>query len=250
MDRELFARLVAQKESECLYEAELERLLEAYPWFALLKVLLLKSYHGNPQKKQQEVMLYKNMASSLLSYNYYNYLSQLSRDASRRFMQGKNFEDAQIIDAFIEKKIGRIKPDDTVNYNVDISRSQQLDDSVVSESLAKIFVMQGHFEMAIDVYRKLILKYPKKNTYFASAIDDLQLRLSVAEGRVSSLGADLSSGVDVTGIDNLEPMESAGVCGNGLYKLNTRGMGGVELKEPLELLCGVIEPNSSYNDRY
>jgi tetratricopeptide (TPR) repeat protein len=44
----------------------------------------------------------------------------------------------------------------------------------ISENLANIMVKQGKFDKAIDIYEKLILKYPQKNAYFAAKIEELK----------------------------------------------------------------------------
>lgn len=49
-------------------------------------------------------------------------------------------------------------------------------DEIVTETLAEIFEQQGHYSKAIEAYRKLILKYPEKSTYFASRIEELEKR--------------------------------------------------------------------------
>lgn len=45
-----------------------------------------------------------------------------------------------------------------------------------TETLAAIYAEQGYYEQAIDVYAKLILLYPEKSTYFAALVDEIKLK--------------------------------------------------------------------------
>lgn len=45
------------------------------------------------------------------------------------------------------------------------------EDGLISESLADIMVKQGKYDKALDMYRKLSLRNPEKNTYFADKIE-------------------------------------------------------------------------------
>ncbi len=47
------------------------------------------------------------------------------------------------------------------------------EDDLVSESLAEIMIKQGKFDKAIEMYRKLSLRNPQKNAYFADKIEKL-----------------------------------------------------------------------------
>lgn len=49
-------------------------------------------------------------------------------------------------------------------------------DEIVTETLAQIYEQQGHISKSIEAYRKLILKFPEKSTYFASRIEELEKR--------------------------------------------------------------------------
>ncbi|MCR5828380.1 MAG: hypothetical protein K6G53_08185 [Bacteroidales bacterium] len=52
-------------------------------------------------------------------------------------------------------------------------KPQQIPDTgeVCTETLAGIYYSQGFYRRAIDIYKKLILFYPEKNTYFAALIE-------------------------------------------------------------------------------
>ena len=62
------------------------------------------------------------------------------------------------------------------------------DDSLLSESLAKIFIKQGRYERAHEIIYNLSLKYPKKSIYFADQLRFLQKLI-----KIQKLKADASA---------------------------------------------------------
>ena len=46
-------------------------------------------------------------------------------------------------------------------------------DDFVTETLANIYFNQGHYNKAIDAFKKLILKFPEKSTLFANKIEEI-----------------------------------------------------------------------------
>jgi len=57
-------------------------------------------------------------------------------------------------------------------------KSSEDQHSLVTETLAKIYTEQGLYPKAIEVYEKLVLKYPEKNAYFAARITELEKKLN------------------------------------------------------------------------
>ncbi len=55
-----------------------------------------------------------------------------------------------------------------------IPRPTHSDDSLLSESLAKIFIKQGRYERAYEIISGINLKFPKKSAYFADQLRFLQ----------------------------------------------------------------------------
>lgn len=70
-----------------------------------------------------------------------------------------------------------------------VARPEHSDDSLLSESLARIFIKQRRYERAYEIISGLSLKFPKKSAYFADQLRFLQ-KLIINQRRLKALEGD------------------------------------------------------------
>jgi len=87
----------------------------------------------------------------------------------------KKVDKFSIIDTFIETN-PKIKPLDRNTKNIDVSpESSTENDSLMTETLAKVYLEQKKYESAIKAYHILSLKYPEKSGFFADRIKAIKI---------------------------------------------------------------------------
>jgi hypothetical protein len=82
-----------------------------------------------------------------------------------------------IIDKIIESEPGNIRLDPNQRFfeaNQKAKESLLENEHLVTETLAKIYVLQGNIPKAVRAYEILSLKFPQKSAYFASLIENLK----------------------------------------------------------------------------
>lgn len=123
---------------------------------------VLKKQLENIDVRNNEIP--KKNESSIFSIDELSELPELER--------AENEKD-KAIEAFLNnnKEISAIQPKDSVKAAPPTLESE-LD--LVSETLAQIFIKQGNFDKAKEIYTKLTLKYPEKRDYFAALIKKLK----------------------------------------------------------------------------
>jgi len=77
-----------------------------------------------------------------------------------------------LIDKFIEQepRISKLKREEFFSPVQSAEQSLIENDEIVTETLARVYLEQEHFDKAISAYEKLSLKYPQKNSFFANQI--------------------------------------------------------------------------------
>jgi hypothetical protein len=82
------------------------------------------------------------------------------------------------VDSFIESYLvhePKITPKKELSDDQEDLAKESAKVNVVSETLAKIYLQQGHHEKATKAFEKLSLKYPEKSAYFAALAKEARL---------------------------------------------------------------------------
>jgi len=88
---------------------------------------------------------------------------------------GKQLSAADLIDKFIREEPKITRPKTEFFNPINMAKQSVAEDiTFVSETLAKIYVLQGNYLKALDAYENLRLKYPEKRLYFAAQIKNLR----------------------------------------------------------------------------
>jgi len=78
-----------------------------------------------------------------------------------------------LLDAFLESN-PKIVPSDEIQ-EIDIEAASSIEDeSLITETMAQLYMNQKQFKKAITAYKGLILKYPEKSSFFAIQIQEAQ----------------------------------------------------------------------------
>jgi len=152
---------------------ELYCLIEEYPYFHTGHQLYLKGLQQTDEKEMASRM--KKTALNVRDRNLlYHYIHCPSPkiDISNEDEKKAAWSSGDLIDFFL-KTNPKIVPNDC-RYEVDLSEGLQENHEIDTETLADIYVTQGHKDKAIEIYEHLILKYPEKIIYFAAQIERLK----------------------------------------------------------------------------
>ena len=88
----------------------------------------------------------------------------------------KKLVQSELIDKFIlaNPRIESVKDASKAPLEDISSPFTESDGGFVTETLARIYINQGYYSKATDIYEKLSLKFPEKSSYFASQIEKVK----------------------------------------------------------------------------
>jgi tetratricopeptide (TPR) repeat protein len=106
-------------------------------------------------------------------------LSEIKNSKKKIKPEGpKQKEQIEIIDQFIKTQPsikGKVAAEAPASQKDDLSEKSLIyGENIISETLAQILIKQGKKDKAIEVFKKLIWKFPQKKAYFAAQIEDLK----------------------------------------------------------------------------
>ena len=141
-----------------------------YPYFLIPRILYLSKLKLNSKKFQ----------------NYLNHVSLYTTERSflrkkiNKIKSGNNENQKQIVENFISKN-RKIKKNSTNNNDLekDLINSKKKIKNIITENMAKIYISQNKLNEGIKIYKKLMIKFPKKRTYFAEEIKKIKKNIYV-----------------------------------------------------------------------
>ncbi|MDE6139951.1 MAG: hypothetical protein K2F95_03255 [Alistipes sp.] len=140
----------------------LDNLLQRYPWFSLARIA--RRGIGAPADEKSSILSGSRL-TSMPPYRAIDIaaLTRLTED--------------DIIDRFLKKDDYRIvSQDGEATEEVRTESSHDDETEMISEELAQIYLAQGMYGEAIDIYRRLSLLNSEKSVYFVELIAQIEAK--------------------------------------------------------------------------
>lgn len=130
-----------------------------------------ESDEPKPSKKETSIEMNPDKVDNNIVDN-----TSSDKDAVKDKSSDKKEVQKEIIEKFIKSNPKILPADEEPKGEIDdlSTASAEMHDDLATENLAIILSRQGKREKAIEIYEKLILKNPKKKSYFAARIAELK----------------------------------------------------------------------------
>jgi hypothetical protein len=174
MKKTVFNNLIKspKKNIEITNVDDIKKLQIEFPYCESIYILLLLKAHSSDDINFTKILSTTSIyASNRESLFYFIYPKQ-KLNVIEKSVKSHLFEDwlseSLMVD---EKRLG----ENIIKENVKTSIEDN--DDLTTETLAKIYIDQGHYERAIQAYKILCLKYPKKSGFFANQIKIIKSKI-------------------------------------------------------------------------
>tara|TARA_A100001037_G_scaffold252018_1_gene235826 strand:+ start:265 stop:945 length:681 start_codon:yes stop_codon:yes gene_type:complete len=136
------------------------------------EVVERKKVEENTQKRAAEKELNIGKPLDFNREETHSFAEWLSLTKVKKIDRTANQNQGDLIDTFIENEPRISKPKKETFFSPAETAKESLleNDSIVTETLARVYLEQGHYDKAITSYEKLSLKFPQKSTLFANQI--------------------------------------------------------------------------------
>jgi hypothetical protein len=100
-------------------------------------------------------------------------------DKLKRKKQQPSHSNIELVDHFLSQQSDKPKKRaEFFNPQKAGAKSLEVDFTVISETLANIYFQQEKYELAMQSYEALSLKYPEKSVYFAARLEEIDEKLN------------------------------------------------------------------------
>ena len=155
-EKEKFGQIIASSSDEMGLRERifLEDLCLKYKWFSLGKVLLTRFFCADSDEYLKAI---KNI-------DLENYKSIIDSESDIDLSEN-------VIDSFLEKNISKMKITENSEDVKDIVFEEESWELI--EEVARFMIMSGDKNKAIEIYKKLIVDFPEKKSYFVSEVEKI-----------------------------------------------------------------------------